>query len=235
LAPVADGALVPRAVASTLGVFEVPGEPLLETVTSWLHARDLLLILDNCEHLVAACAATAHALLRASSGLTILATSREALNVAGEAIWPVGPLAADSDGPALFADRARAASPTFEITAHNRSAVVRVCQRLDGLPLAIELAAARANALTVEEIEKRLDQRFAMLTTGRRSSPPRHQTLRALVDWSYELLTAEEQGLLQQVSAFSGAGRSRRLKLYVSQHWMCSGSCRASWTNRSYR
>jgi non-specific serine/threonine protein kinase len=204
LAPVADGALVPRAVASTLGVIEVPGEPLLETVTSWLHARDLLLILDNCEHLVAACAATAHALLRASSGLTILATSREALNVAGEAIWPVGPLAADSDGPALFADRARAASPTFEITAHNRSAVVRVCQRLDGLPLAIELAAARANALTVEEIEKRLDQRFAMLTTGRRSSPPRHQTLRALVDWSYELLTAEEQGLLQQVSAFSG-------------------------------
>jgi non-specific serine/threonine protein kinase len=183
---------------------EVPGEPVLETVASWMHGRDLLLILDNCEHLVAACASTAEALLPTSSGVTILATSREALNVAGEVVWPVGPLAADSDGPQLFADRARAASPTFEITSHNRSTVVRICQQLDGLPLAIELAAARVNALTAEEIEKWLDQRFALLTTGRRSSPPRHKTLRALVDWSYQLLTAEEQVLLQQVSVFSG-------------------------------
>ena len=120
--------------------------------------------------------------------MTILATSREALNVAGEVVWPVGPLAADSDGCEMFVERARAANPRFEVTADNQAAIVRICRQLDGLPLAIELAAARTNAFTVEEIEQRLDQRFAWLTAGRRSSPTRHQTLRALVDWSYELL-----------------------------------------------
>ncbi len=204
LAPLADGAQVPRALASSLGVREVPGQPVLETVIRWLHARHVLLILDNCEHVLAASAAAADALLRAVPGLIILATSREALNIAGEVVWPVGPLPADSDGLRLFADRASAVSPSFEITAKNRSAAIRVCHQLDGLPLAIELAAARVNAFTVEEIEQRLDQRFALLTAGRRSSPMRHQTLRALVDWSFELLSAEEQLLLQQVSVFSG-------------------------------
>jgi predicted ATPase/DNA-binding CsgD family transcriptional regulator/DNA-binding XRE family transcriptional regulator len=204
LAPLADGGQVPRALASSLGVREVPGQPVLETVSRSLHARHMLLILDNCEHLLAASAAAADALLRALSGLTILATSREALNIAGEVVWPVGPLPADSDGLRLFADRASAASPSFEITSDTRSAVVRVCQQLDGLPLAIELAAARVNAFTVDEIERRLEQRFALLTAGRRTSPTRHQTLRALVDWSYELLSVEEQQLLQQVSVFSG-------------------------------
>jgi predicted ATPase len=204
LAPLVDGALVPRAMASVLGVQEVPGQPLGESVLRWLHARELLLILDNCEHLAAACGAVASALLEACPGLTILATSREALNVAGEVVWPVGPLEADSDGLQMFAVLAALASPAFRLTSDTRSAVIRVCQRLDGLPLAIELAAARVNALSVEEIEQRLDQRFALLTAGRRSSPPRHQTLRALVDWSYELLTAEEHSLFQQLSVFSG-------------------------------
>ena len=204
LAPLAAEALIPRALASSFGVREVPGRPLLETVIHWLEAQQLLLILDNCEHLVAGCAAAADALLRASPGLTILATSREALNVAGEVVRPIGPLAADSERCAMFVERARAANPRFEVTADNQAAIVRICRQLDGLPLAIELAAARTNAFTVEEIEQRLDQRFAWLTAGRRSSPARHQTLRALVDWSYELLTAEEQTLLQQVSVFAG-------------------------------
>ena len=204
LAPLADGVLVPRAVASVLAVQEVPGQPLLQSVLGWLHAREVLIVLDNCEHLVAASGALASALLEACPGVTILATSREALNVAGEVVWPVGPLEANSDGLQMFVDRAVVAAPDFGLTSDSRSAVLRVCQRLDGLPLAIELAAARVNALSVQEIEQRLDQRFALLSAGRRSSPPRHQTLRALVDWSYELLTAEEQRLFQQLSVFSG-------------------------------
>jgi non-specific serine/threonine protein kinase len=204
LAPLADGALVPRAVATVLGIQDVPGQLLLESVLGWLRARELLLVLDNCEHLVAACGPVASALLETCPGLTILATSREALNVAGEVVWPVRRLEADSDGLQMFAVLAALASPAFRLTSDTRSAVIRVCERLDGLPLAIELAAARVNALSVEEIEQRLHQRFALLTAGRRTSPPRHQTLRALVDWSYELLTAEEQSLFQQLSVFSG-------------------------------
>jgi non-specific serine/threonine protein kinase len=204
LAPLADGGLIPRVVASALGVEEVPGQPVLQTMLAWLHARQVLLVLDNCEHLVAACGSVTSALLEACPGLTILATSREALNVAGEVVWPVGPLEADSEGLQMFVDRAALASAQFRVSSDTRSAVIRICQRLDGLPLAIELAAARVNALSVEEIEQRLDQRFTLLTAGRRSSPPRHQTLRALVDWSYELLTTEEQALFQQLSVFSG-------------------------------
>jgi predicted ATPase len=204
LAPLTDGALIPRAVAAGLEFQEVPGQPLLDSVIGWLRSRQLLLVLDNCEHLVAACGAMVSALLEACPSLTVLATSREALNVAGEAVWPVEPLEADSDGLIMFAALAALASPAFRLTADTRSAVIRVCQRLDGLPLAIELAAARVNALSVEEIEQLLERRFALLTAGRRSSPPRHHTLRALVDWSYELLTAEEQSFFQELSVFSG-------------------------------
>ncbi len=204
LAQLAAEALVPRALASGFGVREVPGRPPLETVIQWVDAQTLLLILDNCEHVVAGCAAAADALLGASPGMTILATSREALKVAGEVVWPIGPLAADSDGFEMFAQRARTASFSFEVTSDNQPSIVRICRQLDGLPLAIELAAARTNAFTVEEIEQRLDQRFAWLTAGRRSSPARHQTLRALVDWSYDLLSTEEQTLLQQLSVFVG-------------------------------
>ena len=191
-------------MASVLGVQEVPEQPVLETLLRWLRARKLLMLLDNCEHLVAACGAVASALLEACPGLTVLATSREALNVAGEVVWPVEPLEADSDGLQMFAALAALASPAFRLTSDTRSAVIRVCQRLDGLPLAIELAAARVNALSVGEIEQRLHERFALLSAGRRASPARHQTLRALVDWSYGLLTAEEHGLFKQLSVFSG-------------------------------
>jgi non-specific serine/threonine protein kinase len=204
LAPLADGAQLLRAVASVLGIQEVPTQPLLESVLKWLRARQVLLILDNCEHLVASCGVTASALLEACPGLTILATSREALNVAGELIRPLGPLEADTEGLEMFAGLAALASPAFRLTLDTRSAIIRVCERLDGLPLAIELAAARVTALSVEEIEQRLDQRFALLTAGRCTSPPRHQTLRALVDWSYELLTDAEQSLFQQLTVFSG-------------------------------
>ncbi|MBV9170339.1 MAG: XRE family transcriptional regulator, partial [Chloroflexi bacterium] len=204
LAPLSEGALVPRAVAAGLGVRDVPGQPLLATMMDWLQSRQLLLILDNCEHLIAACAAVAESLLHASPRLTILATSREPLNIEGEIVLPIAPLAADSDGLQLFVDRARQASPGFEITSQNRAAAVHLCQQLDGLPLAIELAAARVNTMTVEEIEQRLDRRFTWLTTSRRSAAPRHQTLRALVDWSYELLTGEERRLLEQLSVFAG-------------------------------
>jgi predicted ATPase len=134
----------------------------------------------------------------------MLATSREALNVSGEVVIPVRPLDADSDAADLFADLATRVSPGFELTPDNRASTARVCQRLDGLPLAIELAAARVNVLTVQEMEHRLDQRFELLGPARRSSTPRHQTLRALVDWSYDLLSPAEQQLFQQLSVFAG-------------------------------
>jgi predicted ATPase/DNA-binding XRE family transcriptional regulator len=204
LAPLTDGLQVLRAVASALGIQEVPGQPVLEAVIGWLRGRRALLVLDNCEHLLAPCAATISAVLESCPDVTILATSREALNVAGEVVWRVGPLNADTDGLQMFVSLAARSSPEFQLTSEVRSAVIRVCERLDGLPLAIELAAARVNALSVEEIENRLDQRFVLFDTSRRTSLPRHRTLRALVDWSYELLPADEQSLFQHLSVFSG-------------------------------
>src|SRR6185503_1770904 len=159
--------------------------------------------LDNCEHLVEACADLAGRLLRATSRPRILATSREPLTVAGEAIWSVQVLA-DTEAAHLFADRARAIVPEFALDAANAAAVASICRRLEGIPLAIELAAARVRVLSVDEIDARLGDRFRLLTRGDRTAPVRRQTLRAAIDWSYDLLTAEEQALLRRLSVFAG-------------------------------
>jgi len=217
LASLSDPTLVPQAVASTLGVREAPGRPLSEVLQEHLETEDLLLILDNCEHLIDACAALADTLLRTCPNLKILATSREALGIAGETSWLVPPLSLPGfrDPPPvkqlvryeairLFVERARAVASAFELTEQNAPAVARVCQRLEGIPLAIELAAARAKVLSAEQIAKRLDESFRLLSTENRMADPRQQTLRATVDWSHGLLLEQEQILFRRLSVFSG-------------------------------
>src|SRR5712691_2710390 len=253
--------LVASRVASVIGVEEEPGRPLLETLADALKPRQMLLALDNCEHLIGACARVAERLLASSPGLRLIATSREPLRVAAETIWQVQPLSVppagmtdaaagrrsatgpDSAGryaarphsaagpypaephsaagpyPAephsaagphsyeairLFADRAAASLPGFAITAANAAAAATLCRALDGMPLAIELAAAWVRVLSVEQIAARLTDRFSLLTIGDRSAPPRHRTLRATIDWSHDLLTTSEQVLLRRVSVFAG-------------------------------
>nr|BAL59164.1 adenylate/guanylate cyclase [Candidatus Acetothermum autotrophicum] len=215
-----DPALVPSTVAATLGIHEEPGRPALLTLAEALKPRTLLLILDNCEHLVGACAQLAETLLRSCPHLRILATSREALGIAGEVTWRVPSLSLpqphelaqpDSlmnltkyEAIRLFIERAEAASPEFKVTPHSIKDIVQICQRLDGIPLAIELAAARVKALSVEQIAARLDDRFRLLTGGSRTALPRQQTLRAMMDWSYELLNERERTLFRRLSAFAG-------------------------------
>ncbi|HEX9076869.1 MAG TPA: BTAD domain-containing putative transcriptional regulator, partial [Anaerolineae bacterium] len=217
LAALTEGALVPQAVAQALGVREVPNQPLSETLVHFLHARQLLLVLDNCEHLVNACAELAIELLSVCPDLKVLATSREALGLTGEVAWPVPTLALPDpkqvslqdllmqfEGIRLFVERAVVVKPDFVVTPQNARAVVEVCRRLDGIPLAIELAAARIKILTVEHIAARLDDRFNLLTTGSRTALPRQKTLRATIDWSYDLLIPETQKLFRRLSVFAG-------------------------------
>jgi non-specific serine/threonine protein kinase len=217
LAPLADPALVPRAAASVLGVRELHDRPLLGTLIDALRARHLLLLLDNCEHVVDAAARLASAVVRACPRVAFLATSREALAVAGEAVYPVPSLAVpDLSGlPApdslrgygavrLFCDRARAVRPGFALGEQNARAVAQICCRLDGIPLAIELAAARVKFLTAEQIADRLDDRFRLLAAGDRTALPRHRTLRGLIDWSYDLLPGEERALFRRLAVFAG-------------------------------
>ena len=180
-------------------------------------SRRLLLALDNCEHLIEACARLCQRLLASSQGLRLLATSREPLRVAGETVWQVPPLSVAPDGALataeeanryeatrLFAERAAASLPGFAIDPANAAAVAELCRALDGMPLAIELAAARVRVLSVTQIGARLADRFGLLTTGNRTAPPRHRTLRATIDWSHELLTPPEQMLLRRLSVFAG-------------------------------
>ena len=217
LAPLADPALVPQTVGVALGIREEGGRPILAMLTDSLRTKNLLLVLDNCEHLVAACAQLVETLLRLCPTLHILATSREALGVAGETTFLVPPLSLpavsqslapetliQSDAGRLFVDRAAKALPGFAVTQQNASAVAQVCHRLDGLPLAIELAAVRVKMLTVEQIAERLDDRFRLLTGGGRTTLPRQQTLRALIDWSWDLLSEAERALLRRLSVFAG-------------------------------
>jgi predicted ATPase len=209
--------LVISRVAAVLGVSEEPGRPLLETVADVLRRRRLLLALDNCEHLIEACAEVSRKLLVSSPGLRLVITSREPLRVAGETVWRVPPLSAMSvttsggakagnqnEAVRLFAARAAAACPDFTVGPDNVQAVAAVCRALDGLPLAIELAAAWIRVLSVDQICARLGNRFALLTTGDRSASPRQRTLQATIEWSYALLTEREQTLFRRLSVFAG-------------------------------
>jgi predicted ATPase len=214
LAPLREPEMAPQLVLETLGLRIAPDQPLLEALLNFVRPRRTLIVLDNCEHLITACAQLAPKMMSAAPGMRVLATSREQLGIAGERIYPLpgldlpeigraaeaDPGSLDSqnflqfDAVRLFVERARLISPDFSLTPENASAVGKICQCLDGLPLAIELAGARLNVLTVQEIAARLDDRFALLATGQRPGlEPRHQTLRATIDWSYALLTAEEQ------------------------------------------
>ncbi len=217
LAPLTDPALVVQGVASTFGLKEEAGRSLETALKDYLREKSLLLILDNCEHLIAACAQFADTFLHACPKLKILASSREALGIAGESAYHVPSLSVPDpnhlpsietlsqyDAVRLFIDRAVMVQPAFAITNQNAPALAQICYRLDGIPLAIELAASRVKALKVEDLEKRLDDRFRLLTGGSRTALPRQQTLRALIDWSYDLLSEPERLLLRRLSVFAG-------------------------------
>ena len=214
----ADPNLVPQEIAQPLGVREAPEQPLMETLTAYLRSRELLLLLDNCEHLIEACARIAETLLAACPGVRILATSIEGLGLFHETIWQVPSLPLPQGQAAiplhelkqigsiqLFNERAGNASSAFSLNERNAAEVVQICRRLDGIPLAIELAAARIKMLSLKEITARLDDRFSLLTTGSRTDIPRHQTLRATIDWSHDLLSEPERVLFRRLSVFAGS------------------------------
>ena len=215
LAPIKDPSLVPSAVAQVLNVREEPGKPLSQTLCEHVSERELLLVLDNCEHLIAACASLVDTLIAGAPQARILATSREGLHIHGEQIYHVLPLAAPdrnasvdsllrSEAVQLFVERARLQKPGFLLTERDAPAIAEICARLDGIPLALELAAARMRSLSTGEINARLHDRFKLLTGGSRVALERQQTLRALVSWSYDLLQEREQMLLDRLSVFAG-------------------------------
>lgn len=217
MAALASPALVPQSVAAALGVRGQSGEPLPTTLSDFLRPKTLLLVLDNCEHLVEACAALVEALLRACPNLRVLTTSREALGITGETLWRVPSLSLPEstenlepealfsyEATRLFVERARLSHPDFQLTRQNAQPLAQLCRRLDGIPLALELAAARAKVLSVEQMLAKLDDRFRLLTGGSRTAQPRQQTLRAALDWSYNLLPESERALLGRLSVFAG-------------------------------
>jgi predicted ATPase/DNA-binding CsgD family transcriptional regulator len=216
LAELRQPELVVARVAAAAGVDEEPGRPLPDTLADALRHRRALLALDNCEHLVEACASLCQRVLAGAPGLQVVATSREPLRVAAEAVWQVPPLAlpppaagdpaelACYDAIRLFAERAAAVAPGFSVGPGNAASVRAVCEALDGLPLGIELAAARVPVLAVEQIAARLDDRFTLLTSGARTAAARHQTLRAAIDWSHDLLSEPERVMLRRLSVFTG-------------------------------
>ena len=204
LAPITDPELVPLTAARALGLPDQASCSTMDTLIRFVADRQMLVVLDNCEHLIDACADLVAALLGSCSGLTLLATSREPIGVAGEASWRVPSLSLTDEAIELFTDRARHVRPDFAITDDNAAVVGEICRRLDGLPLAIELAAARVRALSLAEILDTLHDRFRLLTGGARTAVRRQQTLRASVDWSHALLTEPERVLFRGLAAFSG-------------------------------
>ena len=218
LTPFSDPSLLPRAVAVVLGVHERARRPLLEAVAAVLRGKRVLLVLDNCEHLVAGAADLADQLLRACPELVVLATSREPLRAPGETIWrvpslnfPNGAEAAASveelsghEAVRLFVERATAVRSEFSLGERNASLVADICRRLDGIPLALELAAARVAVLGTAGVAARLDDRFRLLTGGSRGAPPRQQTLQAALEWSYDLLSQPERRLFNRLPVFAG-------------------------------
>jgi predicted ATPase/class 3 adenylate cyclase len=217
LAPLAVPELVPQTVASAIGIREDPGQPILKTVMDALAEKKTLVVLDNCEHIISSCARLAESLVRACRAVSVVATSREALLISGETSWQVPPLSAadpecmlpieqltQCEAVRLFIDRAEAAKPEFVVNSQNVPTIAQICYRLDGIPLAIELAAARIKVLSPEQIASRLDDRFRLLTGGSRTALPRQQTLLALVNWSYDLLSEDERVLFRRLSVFAG-------------------------------
>ena len=230
LAPLSEPERVPHAVASSLGVLEQPGDTMTATLVDVLRDRSSLIVLDNCEHLIEACAGLVSALLRACSRVRVLATSREPLAVDGEWVYRVPSLSLPADGESvgldgvrgseaveLFVERARSHRRSFVLDETNVGSVVAICRQLDGIPLAIELAAARLSSLPLGALEARLDDRFRLLTKGTRSALGRHQTLRAAVEWSYDLLDEPEQAVLRRLAVFAG-GFSLEAAEAVCQH-----------------
>lgn len=203
LAPLSDGILILNELAPLFGVQATENRSLLDALLAALRPKHALLIVDNCEHLVDPAAEIIEKILRGCPSIRVLATSREALKIPGEAVHRVASLNEDS-AVALFADRAHAATDSFALTDGNKATVLKICKRLDGIALAIELAAARVRAVDVDELFARLDERFRILTGGSRTALPRQQTMRALIDWSYDLLTPAEQTLVRRVAVFAG-------------------------------
>jgi predicted ATPase len=252
LATLAEPVLVPQAVAAVLGVREEPGLPLPETLIGTLRSRSVLLVLDNCEHLVEACASLCETLLRACPELRILATSRERLGVGNELTRQVAPLSVpDTDhlledreiaeyaGVRLFVERARAAHQDLRLTPPTAQVVGQICARLDGVPLAIELAAARLRVLSPEQILERLGDSSRLLSGGSRTAPPRQQTLEATLDWSHALLTDTEQAVFRRLAVFAGGcdlQGPRRCAGGLAEPSSRSSMCWRAWrTSRSSR
>ena len=217
LAPITDPDLIPQVILTAADMQTQQGRSPLDSLTDFLREKTSLLVLDNCEHLIEACAKLADILLNAAPNLKILASSREALGVKGEQAWHVPSLSipdlkhlpaaeglSQYEAVRLFIDRAMLAQPHFTVTDENANAVAQICSRLDGIPLAIELAAARVKVLKAEQIAERLNDRFRLLTGGSRTALPRQQTLRALIDWSYDLLSENEKLLLRRLAVFMG-------------------------------
>jgi len=217
LAPLADPDLIPQTILSEIGINEQPNKTPLEILQEYLQEKKTLIVLDNCEHLISASAQVVNALLKAAPGLKVLGSSREALGVKGEVSYPVPSLSLPDlnqlpefeqlskyEAVRLFIDRALLVAPHFVMDKDNASFVAQICHRLDGIPLALELAAARVRVLSVEQIAERLDDRFRLLTGGARTALPRQQTLRAMIDWSYDILTEDERLLLRRLSVFAG-------------------------------
>ena len=238
LADVRDSALVSNAVMGTLDLRNHTAIDPHALVLAYLRDKNLLLVVDNCEHLLEAAAVLLSDVIRAAPGVRAIATSREPLSVTGEHVVPVPPLelppahdgeslahVRQNEAVALFVERAAAASGTFELTAANKAALVDLCRRLDGLPLAIELAAVRTRVLSVEHIRDRLVDRFALLTGGSRAALPRHQTLRTTIDWSHDLLDSGERTLLRRLCVFAG-----RFSLETIESVCCSEDVAAAST-----
>jgi predicted ATPase/class 3 adenylate cyclase len=216
LAPISDPTLITQTIASVFEIGEIPGVSIKTLLHDFLREKHLLLILDNCEHLVEASAKVADELLHVAPSIKIIASSREALGINGETVYRVPSLslpeqaevtkeaAMGFESVQLFVDRASAANRHFQLTDENASSVAQICSRLDGIPLAIELSASRITVFSPEHIAKRLDDRFKLLTGGSRTALPRQQTLRALIDWSYDLLSEDERALLRRLSVFAG-------------------------------
>ncbi len=234
LAPLSEEVLIPKAVAEALKVPERPGEAIADTLLEVLRDRQLLLVVDNCEHLVGATARLVDRLLDSCPGVRILATSREALGVEGEIRWLVPPLSAPEpqgtpsseqleayESVRLFVERAGGREPSFSLGPHNAAWVAVVCRRLEGIPLAIELAAARVGTLSLEQISQRLEGTLDLLTRGVRTAVPRQQTLRGTLDWSYELLSEDEKKLFGRLSVFAGDGLWK-----PQRRWVWEGTSR---------